>query len=451
MPIYRIGESLTPDTGINECNVLTIFPMGLECITTPPSGLQSVDGQIFLNITGGTPPYNVIWDNNNTSPLLINLPYGSYTATVVDSFGDYTATTTCVLSIPSPTPTATPMVTPTPSSIYYEFCLTLIQGNTYTRRHFNPYGVENGKPSWISDDTNYKVFWNNNINKWEYKAVTFSGTPFIVNSTLSIPPISNWQFLGQPAGQISGNLGVCATGTPLSMTVQVNNPIYGSDGSIVITPIGGVSPYLYSNTNGLTYQNSPIFTGLNGGTYNMVIQDYSGSTYLITSTLTTPPPPTVYTITLNTSSQVISNTATQLVQIYTTNISVNPQLPSGATITMNLQHLNSFSASPTNNISSATCVSTLYKNSTPYSATTTATTSNTVSNPLPNCLANTVYITNNVDNWNSVTLTRSDTMYIYTISSVYKNGNDSCYIGLANDTFSKNTLSISGCTNCAAQ
>lgn len=450
MPIYKIGEALTPDTGINECNVLTIFPMGLQCITTEPSSITSVDGQIFLNITGGTPPYNVIWDNNNTSPLLINLPFGSYTATVVDSFGDYTASTTCVLSLPSPTPTSTPLITPTPSSVYYEYCLTIIQGNIYTRRHFNPYGVENGKPSWLSDDNNYKVFWNNTISKWEYKAVTYSGAPFIVNSTLSIPPINNWQFLGQPSGQISGNLGICSTGTPLSMNVQVNNPIYGSDGSIIITPIGGTTPYQYSLNNGLTYQNSPIFTNLNGGSFNLVLKDASGATFNSIATLIAPPPPTVYTVLLNTSTQIITNTSSQLVQIYTTNISVNPQLPSGATITMNLQHLNSFSASPTTVISSATSISTLYKNSSPYLPTS-GLTGFTTSNPLPNCIASTVHVKNQIDNWNAITLSRSDTMYIYTITTVNKYGNDNCYIGAATDTFSKNTLSISGCTNCVVQ
>lgn len=450
MPIYRIGESLTPDTGVNECNVLTIFPMGVECITTEPSNLFAVDGQVFLNITGGTPPYNVIWNNNNTSPLLINLPYGSYTATITDSFGDYTATTTCVLSIPSPTPTSTPLVTPTPSSIYYEFCLTLIQGSNYTRRHFNPYGIENGKPRWISDDNNYKVFWNTSISKWEYKSLSYSGVPFIINSTLSIPPISNWQFLGQPAGQISGNLGLCITGTPLSMNVQVNNPIYGTDGSIIITPIGGSPPYEYSLNNGLTYQNSPIFTNLNGGSYNLVLRDLSGATSNSLATLISPPPPTVYNLVLNTTSQIITNTSSQLVQIYTTNISVNPQLPSGATITMNLQHLNSFSASPNNLITSATSISTLYKNAVPTFPIS-GITGFTTTNPLPNCINSTVNVKNQIDNWNSVTIARNDTMYIYTITTVNKYGNNPCYIGAATDTFSKNTLSISGCTNCVVQ
>ena len=66
--------------------------MGLQCVVTNPSSIQAIDGDVFLNITGGTPPYNVMWDNNNTSPFLMNLPLGSYTATVVDNFKDYKIT-----------------------------------------------------------------------------------------------------------------------------------------------------------------------------------------------------------------------------------------------------------------------------------------------------------------------------------------------------------------------
>lgn len=450
MAIYSLGTPIGPDTGINQCNVLTIFPMGVQCIVTNPSSIQAVDGDVFLNITGGTPPYTVMWDNNNTSPLLMNLPLGSYTATVVDNFGDYTATTTCILELPSPTPTPIPSPTPTPSSVYYDFCINITQNNAVTHTHFTNNGVVNNKPSWISDDTQYVVYWNTSIGKWEYKLITYSGTPFIVNSNPSVPPINNWQYLGANASVV-GNTGYCTTGTPLSMVVQTNSPIYGGDGSVVITPNGGVTPYQYSITNGLTYQNSPIFTSLNGGTYNLVILDSSGTTYTQTVTLITPPPPTVYTVNLNTSSQTIINTNTELTKTYTTNISVSPQLPSGTTITLNLQHVNLFNASPTPDIASATTTSTLYKNSTPYTATTTSTTTATTLSTLANCQANPLYTKTYIDNWSSVTITRTDSLYIYTITSVYKNGSDNCYVGQASDTFNKSALTISGCVNCVAQ
>jgi len=140
MAIYSLGEPIGADTGINQCNVLTIFPMGVQCVVDNPSSIQDVDGSVFLNITGGTPPYTVMWDNNNTSPLLMNLPLGSYTATVVDNFGDYTATTTCILELPSPTPTPIPSPTPTPSSVYYDFCINITQNS---EAQSNPFAINN--------------------------------------------------------------------------------------------------------------------------------------------------------------------------------------------------------------------------------------------------------------------------------------------------------------------
>ncbi len=40
----------------NECDVITIFPLGVECFTVDPTTADSFDGAITLGITGGTPP-----------------------------------------------------------------------------------------------------------------------------------------------------------------------------------------------------------------------------------------------------------------------------------------------------------------------------------------------------------------------------------------------------------
>ncbi|WP_345005402.1 T9SS type B sorting domain-containing protein [Snuella lapsa] len=47
----------------------------------------------------------------------------------------------------------------------------------------------------------------------------------------------------------------------------------GSDGSIVITAANGIAPYQYSIDNGATFQASNVFSGLSGGTYNVVVRD----------------------------------------------------------------------------------------------------------------------------------------------------------------------------------
>jgi hypothetical protein len=115
----------------NECNVVTIFPMEVECIAVNPSSPVASDGQLTVSITGGTPPYSIIWSNGTISPAINNLSVGTYTATVIDYYNDFSAITECTLTAttdcdfgviavnfsvqPTPTPTLTRTLTPTPT------------------------------------------------------------------------------------------------------------------------------------------------------------------------------------------------------------------------------------------------------------------------------------------------------------------------------------------------
>jgi hypothetical protein len=82
----------------NECDVITIFPMEVECIVIQPSNDKTFDGSAALAITGGTPPYIIFWEAGSFAPALTNLGIGTYSATVTDYYGDFTANTTCVLT-----------------------------------------------------------------------------------------------------------------------------------------------------------------------------------------------------------------------------------------------------------------------------------------------------------------------------------------------------------------
>jgi hypothetical protein len=87
---------------INECGVITIIPMQIECVSSPPSSSQSSDGEVSVSITGGTPPYTVYWSSSTNPsmgihPAINNQPNGTYAATVVDSYGDFTETVYCTI------------------------------------------------------------------------------------------------------------------------------------------------------------------------------------------------------------------------------------------------------------------------------------------------------------------------------------------------------------------
>jgi hypothetical protein len=125
---------------INECDVIVITPMVVNCSVVHPTNVNSADGSATLIIQGGTPPYTVSWDIDGNEVLgnnQINLSVGQYSAIVSDYYNDFTVQTTCVLTgetdcsfsisveeiiFPTPTPTptitptSTPGVTPTPTS-----------------------------------------------------------------------------------------------------------------------------------------------------------------------------------------------------------------------------------------------------------------------------------------------------------------------------------------------
>ena len=62
----------------------------------------------------------------------------------------------------------------------------------------------------------------------------------------------------------------------------------GIDGSIDITATGGTGALQYSIDNGVTFQASNVFNGLNAATYNIVVEDANGCQTTTTATLTDP-------------------------------------------------------------------------------------------------------------------------------------------------------------------
>ena len=57
----------------NECDVITIFPMTVECLVNNPSSQNATDGSLSISITGGTPPYTTFWEIGSFAPTLTNL------------------------------------------------------------------------------------------------------------------------------------------------------------------------------------------------------------------------------------------------------------------------------------------------------------------------------------------------------------------------------------------
>ena len=82
----------------NTCNIITLFPMGVECSVVNSTSPYNYDGSVYLTITGGTPPYQISWSNGAQTQIITGLQYGTYTANVTDYYGDFSATTTCTVN-----------------------------------------------------------------------------------------------------------------------------------------------------------------------------------------------------------------------------------------------------------------------------------------------------------------------------------------------------------------
>lgn len=155
-----MGDPTTPSIKPqNECDVITIFPMGVECVVRNPSNDKSFDGAAALVITGGTPPYTIYWEVGSYAPALDNLGIGNYSATVVDSYGDFTANTTCVLT--AQTLTISGMC----------FVISGIVEDQLVYISTDSEGLKNGKPYYFLEYTTQQlgyIYWDTPTNQWVF-------------------------------------------------------------------------------------------------------------------------------------------------------------------------------------------------------------------------------------------------------------------------------------------
>jgi hypothetical protein len=316
----------------NDCDVITLFPLGVECEGINPTGPDTFDGRLFLRITGGTAPYNITWEGGQKTPFLFNLGGGFYNVQVVDYYGDYTAFTNCELIAPSPTPTNTPTPTVTPSATptFSGLCFNIIWSDgTPVQLEFDFNGYLNGYPRWYDSVNNYYVQWSP-ILGWRISGYTYQGA-VLGSNTPSTVPTSGWNALGGTySATVNVNQGDCGSFSTLYFTLQTSPATCQStcNGSVIVTPFGGVSPYQYSIDNGVNYQNSTLFNGLCGGSYPITILDSSGNTYTQQVTVANAGTTTNYSVGL----QILSLNTAGITKQQSWNVVVSPPLPAGVTL-----------------------------------------------------------------------------------------------------------------------
>ena len=344
-PTTTITQSPTPSNAAayklkNDCDVFTLFDMGVRCqVLREPSSNDSFDGILTIKVTGGTTPYSFYWDGGQRTQTLRNIPSGNYPITIVDYYGDYTANTICSIFAPSPTPTSTTTPTPTvtPSPSWPSLCLIV----TYATQSYGPSqfvisGSQNGKPQWTSGSM--ILGWSITNLRWEIQGWTNTvGLP--VSTDTSNIPTSSWSIAGGTGTQpsISMTQGTCPAYLPLSTNVVGTNTscsgTLNCNGSISITTMGGVAPYLYSINNGISFQSSNVFNGLCQNTYTVITKDSLNNTQTQVVIIGFDSAPITYSIT--TVIDRIQNIG-DTTQIAYWHVDVNPPITDGSIVSFDL-------------------------------------------------------------------------------------------------------------------
>ena len=218
---------------------------------TDPTCSGGEDGAIDITISGGNLPYNIYWNPHTTSQStsISNLPAGNHIVNVIDNVG-CVATDTVVLNEPSPI-----IIDLTLSNSTCQSCDGSASAN-----------ITGGNPSAV-----YNTLWSN-------------GNTGNISSNLCS---------GVYSLQVADNLG-CSKDTSFTisddLTSIVANPTVVSptcpnatDGSITISPTGGVGPYNYLwIDNGNT---SSSLNNLSSGIYQVMITDDNGCSETVSVTL----------------------------------------------------------------------------------------------------------------------------------------------------------------------
>lgn len=468
-PSITPTQTPTPSTSriqrfFNECEPITLFQMGVECVVLQPSTQDSNDGAASLQITGGTPPYTIYWDNGNISPAIGNLTVGSYGATVVDYYGDFTAKTVCILTGQTIAPTPTPTPTPSPIPSGPNFCGTLSvetpKTSYYSQQTYSVDSFVNGKPSWISGNGLYRVYWKTPPGLWEVSGSTT--LPFtITNLNPTTPPINDDWVVNGASGTITVTEGSCGgpfelsplkiSNPDINLYVVKSDPTCGCKGSILANASGGNTPYQYSIDGGLTYKNFPIFDNLCQGVYTVTVKDYSGYTKSSQVTINKPSNPTTYVVNLLKTQTIITNNGIVNSVNNDVLLSVTPSLPNGASIIFDVVHTNNFRVSTTQEAANLVTNTELKINETTNPISFSSVTTGTTVNTIDGCQDNLVYFTGLSEVWEGVTVTSSDDFLIKTLTSVVKNFTTGCDIGSSDDTYYISNLKIIGCNCCSVQ
>ena len=217
--------------------VLNSYVTDLKCF-------GSNDGKINISLSGGDPPFEILWSNASTDVNLTSLASGQYSLTVTDS-RDCVITQDFTVNQPDP--------------ITFE----------YSKTDVTCYGLSDGSLTM------------NAVGGSEPYSYTVSSGIFVANTQIVTSlPAGNFSLFVRDNNNCTAN-GTVAIYQPaeLSATVTASNPscIGNNDGYIAVFPVGGTAPYSYTYDN--MELDTTIYNRLREGNYVISVKDANGCEY----------------------------------------------------------------------------------------------------------------------------------------------------------------------------
>ena len=212
-----------------------------SAITAIANSTQSTCGQnngsVSVLVSGGTPPYTVLWSPGNLSGTTItNLPAGAYIANITDNLG-------CTFSVS--TTVGQPSTLSANISVSDVSCFNGTDGTASINISGgnSPYSI-----TWSQGSINTNTISGLSSGSVSVTVLDNLGCSFTTSATINQPQ------------EIQNTFSVT--------NISCNGL---SDGSIQSSPTGGTAPYNFSWSTGIS--SSTAISGLSPGTYTLVITD----------------------------------------------------------------------------------------------------------------------------------------------------------------------------------
>lgn len=266
------GEYIVTVTDANGCQVLDSieiegFPPFIVTSGTTPNCSGQVTGDAFVSVTGGLPPYAVLWDaytGHQRGDTATNLSSGLYYFTVTDQQGCIKVGTVNVAVLPPLSLQTTITQTDCLGNSNGSATVLVTGGNpNYTFQWSDPQAQRTQTATGLAPGTYFVTV----MDQWG----CFSST----SATVTTPPIFD-----------------------ISVDVVPVSCFGKKDGWVIVSVTGGSPPYTYI-LNSLT-NNTGQFSDLDIGQYNLEVIDFAGCTMTETIEITEAPPMEIFT-------QVLSN------------------------------------------------------------------------------------------------------------------------------------------------